>query len=52
MPQLYLPYANGICEVSKISGSKGRTWFIGDDKMAGGYDSPQLLTIRGNYAHA
>ncbi|CAK9779475.1 hypothetical protein CC85DRAFT_288554 [Cutaneotrichosporon oleaginosum] len=34
-PQLYLPTPTSICEVSKVSGAQGRTWFIGDSVSHG-----------------
>jgi len=49
-PQLYLPYDRGICEVVKVSGARGRTWFIGDDTLAGELHDRCKLTIqRGRY---
>lgn len=37
-PQLYLPYSTGrggLCEAIKVSGARGRTWFVGEDNIAG-----------------
>ncbi|GMK58325.1 hypothetical protein CspeluHIS016_0503570 [Cutaneotrichosporon spelunceum] len=34
-PQLYLPTPTGLCEVSKLTGSRGRTWFVGDNVSPG-----------------